>query len=106
MPGQPDFERMQKMSPEEKMQYFQQLAEEQRKAAEEQEAIAMQQALGADEKQWNVIEPRLKKVKRYRELAFIGSNRPVTGELVPCCCQAPVFSGKSSPRNIFLDSAI
>jgi len=83
MPGQPDFERMQKMSPEEKMQYFQELAEEQRKAmqeqrkaAEEQEAIAMRQALGANDEQWRVIEPRLKKVKRYRELAFIGTKSP------------------------------
>ena len=75
MPGQPDFERMRDMSHEEKMKYFQQLAEEQRKAMEEQEAIAMQQALGAGDEQWKIIEPRLKKVKRYRELAFIG-NRP------------------------------
>jgi hypothetical protein len=76
MPGQPDFERMQKMSPEEKMQYFQQLAEEQRKAAEQQEAIAMQQALGANDEQWKIIEPRLKKVKYYREQAFIGTGSP------------------------------
>ena len=83
MPGQPDFERMQKMSHEEKMQYFQQLAEEQRKAMEqqrkvmeEQEAIAMQQALGAKDEQWKIIEPRLKKVKHYRELAFIGTQSP------------------------------
>jgi hypothetical protein len=76
MPGQPDFERMQKMSPEEKMKYFQQLAEQQRKAAEEQEAIAMQQALGANDEQWKVIEPRLKKVKHYREQAFIGTKPP------------------------------
>jgi hypothetical protein len=76
MPGQPDFERMQKMSPEEKMQYFQQLAEEQRKTMEQQEAIAMQQALGANDEQWKVIEPRLKKVKRYREQAFIGTKPP------------------------------
>ena len=76
MPGQPDFERMREMSPEEKMKYFQQLAEEQRKVMEEQEAIAMQQALGADEKQWKVIEPRLKKVKHYREQAFIGTKPP------------------------------
>lgn len=76
MPGQPDFERMREMSPEEKMQYFQQLAEEQRKAAEEQEAIAMQQALGADDEQWKVIEPKLKKVKHYREQTFIGTEPP------------------------------
>lgn len=76
MPGQPDFERMRDMSPEEKMKYFQQLAEEQQKVMEEQEAIAMQQALGADDKQWKVIEPKLKKVKHYREQAFIGAEPP------------------------------
>ena len=76
MPGQPDFERMRDMSHEEKMKYFQQLAEEQRKAMEEQEAIAMQQALGASDEQWKVIEPILKKVKRYREQAFIGIKPP------------------------------
>lgn len=76
MPGQPDFERMRGMSPEEKMKYFQELAKKQRKAAEEQEAIAMQQALGADDKQWKVIEPKLKKVKHYREQAFIGTKPP------------------------------
>jgi len=83
MPGQPDFERMKNMSHEEKMQYFQQLAEEQRKAmqeqrkaAEQQEAIAMRQALGASDEQWKVIEPRLKKVKHYREQAFIGTKPP------------------------------
>ena len=64
------------MNPEEKMKYFQELAEEQRKAAEEQEAFAMQQALGANDKQWKVIEPRLKKVKHYREQAFIGTKPP------------------------------
>ena len=83
MAGQPDFERMQNMSHEEKMKYFQQLAEErrkaleeQRKAMEQQEAIAMQQALGANDKQWKIIEPILKKVKRYREQAFIGTKLP------------------------------
>ena len=76
MPGQPDFERMRNMSPEEKMKYFQELAEEQRKAMKEQEAIAMQQALGANDEQWKVIEPRLKKVKHYREQAFIGTKPP------------------------------
>ena len=76
MPGQPDFERLQKMSPEEKMQYFQQLAEEQRKAAKEQETVAMQRILGVNEKQWKIVEPRLKKVKYYREQAFIGTKQP------------------------------
>jgi hypothetical protein len=76
MPGQPDFERMREMSPEEKTKYFQQLLEEQRKAMEEQEAFAMRHALGADDKQWKIIEPRLKKVKHYREQAFIGTGPP------------------------------
>jgi hypothetical protein len=76
MPGQPNFERLREMSPEEKTKYFQELAEEQRKAAEEQEAIAMQQTLGADDEQWKVIEPKLKKVKHYREQAFIGTKPP------------------------------
>ncbi|TKJ36758.1 MAG: hypothetical protein CEE38_10670 [Planctomycetes bacterium B3_Pla] len=76
MPGRPDFERMKNMSPEEKAKYFQELLEEQRRVAEEQEALAMQQALGVDEKQWKVIEPKLKKVKSYREQAFIGTKPP------------------------------
>ncbi|MHC4326284.1 MAG: hypothetical protein ACYSUX_18590, partial [Planctomycetota bacterium] len=76
MPGQPDFEKMRDMTPEEKTKYFQQLLEQQRKAMEQQQAIAMQQALGADEKQWKIIEPRLKKVKHYREQAFIGTKPP------------------------------
>ena len=76
MPGQPDFERMKNMSPEEKTKYFQELLEKQRRMAEEQEALAMQQALGADEKQWRVIEPKLKKVKSCREQAFIGTKPP------------------------------
>ena len=72
----PDFEKMRDMSPDEKTKYFQQLLEQQRKAMEEQEAIAMQQALGANDEQWKVIEPRLKKVKHYREQAFIGTKPP------------------------------
>jgi len=69
MPGQPNFERMKNMSPEEKMQYFRQLAEE-------QETFAMQQALGVNDQQWKIIQPILKKVKHYRELAFIGTKPP------------------------------
>ena len=76
MPGQPDFEKMRDMTPEEKTQYFQQLLEEQRKAMERQESIAMRQALGANDEQWKIIEPRLKKVRRCREQAFIGTKSP------------------------------
>jgi len=72
---------MRGMSQEEKMKYLQRLAEQQRKAAEEQESIAMQQALGANDKQWKVIEPKLKKVKQYREQAFIGPKPPFQSTL-------------------------
>jgi hypothetical protein len=72
----PDFERMRDMSPEEKMRYFQELAEKQRRVIEEQEALAMQQALGADERQWKIIQPKLKRVKAYRDQAFVGIGSP------------------------------
>ena len=72
----PDFESMRDMSPEEKMRYFQEIAEQQRRIIEQQEDLAMQQALGADEQQWRRIEPRLKKVKAYREQAFVGIGLP------------------------------
>lgn len=74
--SRPDFERMRDMSPEEKMRYFQKFAEKQRRMIEEQEAMAMQQALGADEQQWRVIEPKLKKVRAYRDQAFVGIGLP------------------------------
>jgi len=61
---------------EEKIKYMQELAEEQRKAMEEQEALAMQQTLGVDEQQWKIIAPKLKSVKHYREQAFIGTKPP------------------------------
>ncbi len=64
------------MSPEEKTKYMQKFLEDQRKAMEEQEALAMKRTLGVDERQWKVIEPKLKKVKHYREQAFIGTKPP------------------------------
>ena len=72
----PDFERMHDMSPEEKMRYFQEIAEQQRRMIEQQQDQAMQQALGADEQQWRRIKPRLNKVKAYREQAFVGIGLP------------------------------
>jgi hypothetical protein len=72
----PDFEHMRDMNPEEKMRYFQKFAEEQRRIIEEQEDLAMQQALGADEQQWRVIEPKLKRVRAYRDQAFVGIGLP------------------------------
>lgn len=75
-PFHPDFERMRDMSPEEKVMYFQELAEKQRRMIEEQEALAMQQALGANDQQWKAIEPKLNRVKAYREQAFVGIGLP------------------------------
>jgi hypothetical protein len=72
----PDFERMRDMSPEEKIRYFQEISEQQRRMIEEQEALAMQQALGADEQLWRRIEPKLKKVRAFREQAFVGIGLP------------------------------
>ncbi len=72
----PDFERMRDMSPEEKMRYFQEFAAEQRRIIEQQEALAMQQALGADERQWKIIQPKLKRVQAYRDQAFVGIGLP------------------------------
>lgn len=85
--SRPDFERMRDMSPEEKMRYFQKLAAEQRRIIEEQEAMAMQQALGADEQQWKVIQPKLKRVQAYRDQVFVGIGPPFqssfTNSVVP-----------------------
>jgi len=64
------------MSPEEKVRYFRRMAEKQRRIAEEQEAQAMKEALEADEQQWKVIEPKLRKVKACREQAFVGIGLP------------------------------
>ena len=72
----PDFELMRDMSPEEKMRYFQEIAEQQRKMIEEQEDLSMQQALGADEQQWRRIKPRVKKVKALQEQAFVSIGSP------------------------------
>jgi hypothetical protein len=74
--GRPDFERMRNMSPQEKQKYMQEFLENQRKEMEKQEALAMQQTLGVDDKQWKIIEPKLKKVKHYREQAFIAIKPP------------------------------
>ena len=75
-PGRPDFERMRNMSPEEKQKYMQEFMEKQRKEMEEQESLAMQRSLEVDDKQWKIIEPKLKKVKHYKEQAFIGIKPP------------------------------
>jgi hypothetical protein len=44
--------------------------------AKQREAEAMKQALGADEQQWKVVEPKLEKVRTYRDEAFGGIGLP------------------------------
>jgi hypothetical protein len=44
--------------------------------AKEREAQAMQRTLGADEQQWKVVEPKLEKVRTYRDEACGGIGMP------------------------------
>jgi len=76
MGGSADAERFGRMSPQERIKHFQKMAEDQRKWIEEQQTRAMQQALGVDERQWKIIEPKLKKVQAYRDEAFVGTKLP------------------------------
>ena len=91
--GRPDFERMRSMSPEEKVRYFRRMAEKQRRMAEEQEAQAMKEALEADEQQWKVIEPKLRKVKACREQAFVGIGLPFQSSFTSSFTPAPGQTG-------------
>ncbi|OHB74197.1 MAG: hypothetical protein A2Z25_14695 [Planctomycetes bacterium RBG_16_55_9] len=76
MSGSADGERLGRMSPQERIEHFQKMAEDQRKWIEEQQTRAMQQALGVDDLQWKIIEPKLKKVQACREEAFVGTKPP------------------------------
>ena len=66
--------RLQRMSPQERIEHFQKRAEDQRRWIEEQQTRTMQQALGVDEDQWKIIEPKLKKVQACRDEAFVGTK--------------------------------
>jgi len=68
--------RFDRMSHQERIQHFQKMAEDQRKWIETQQTQAMQQALGVNEDQWKMIEPKLKKVQSYRDQAFVGTKPP------------------------------
>ncbi|MFC1636593.1 hypothetical protein ACFL5Z_17320 [Planctomycetota bacterium] len=68
--------RSHRMSPQERIERFQKMGEDQRKWIEEQQTRAMQQALGVDEHQWKIIEPKLKKVQACRDQAFVGTKPP------------------------------
>ena len=76
MGGFANTERFSRMSPQERIAHFQKMAEDQRKWIEEQQTRAMQQALGVDERQWKIIEPKLKKVQACRDEAFVGTKPP------------------------------
>ena len=66
--------RSHRISPQERIKHFQKMAETQRQWIEEQQTRAMQQALGVDEDQWKIIEPKLKKVQACRDEAFVGTK--------------------------------
>ena len=89
LPARPDFERMRRMSPEEKVRYF-------RRMAEEQEAEAMKQALEVDERQWKVIEPKLKKVRTCRDQAFVGIGLPFQSSFTSSVAPLPGGAGGQS----------
>ncbi len=93
LPARPDFERMRRMSPEEKVRYFRRMAEEQRRMAKEQEAEAMKQALEVDERQWKVIEPKLKKVRACRDQAFVGIGLPFQSSFTSSVVPSPGGAG-------------
>jgi hypothetical protein len=60
---------MRDMNPQERLERFM-------REAKQREAEAMKQALGVDERQWKVIEPRLEKVRACRDEAFGGIGTP------------------------------
>jgi hypothetical protein len=62
---EPEFEHFQRVNPRVKLQRF-------IERARRQEARAMQHALQVNEEQWQVIEPKLKKVRAYRDEAMGG----------------------------------
>ncbi|HUV67080.1 MAG TPA: hypothetical protein VMW24_24545 [Sedimentisphaerales bacterium] len=74
-PARLDFERLQRMSPQERIDHF-------RRLAEQQEEQAMKLALRVDERQWKVIEPKLKKVRACRAEAFAGIPLPFQSSFV------------------------
>lgn len=65
----PQFERSPGLRAQERFERFM-------REAKQREAEAMKQALGVDERQWKVIEPKLAKVRAYRDEAFGGIGMP------------------------------
>jgi len=71
----PDFARLQGLMPEQRIREMQ-------KMAQEQEEQAMKQALGVNEAQWKIIEPKLNKVKACRERASVSIGPPFSSNFV------------------------
>ncbi len=67
--GRGEFQRMRDMRPPENFERFM-------REAKQREAEVMQQALGVDQQQWKIIEPKLEKVRSLRDEAFGGIGQP------------------------------
>lgn len=71
----PDFSRLRNLEPAERIREIQ-------KMAKEQEEQAMKQALGVNEKQWKIIEPKIEKVKACRDRASVSIGQPFSSNIV------------------------
>lgn len=95
--GRANSPRMRNTSPEERARQFRISHEERirdfRRKAREQETQAMKQALGADEQQWQIIEPKLKKVRACRDQAFVGIALPFQSSFTSSVGSAPGQAG-------------
>jgi hypothetical protein len=95
--GRRNSQSMRSTSPEEQARQFRMSHEERirnfRRRAREQETQAMKQALGADEQQWKVIEPKLKKVRACRDQAFVGTALPFQSSFTSSVGSAPGQGG-------------
>ena len=61
--------RMPRVNPEERIMQMQ-------KIAQEQEELAMRQALGVDDRQWKLIKPKIDKIKYYKEQVSVNIGLP------------------------------
>ena len=95
--GRRNSQSMRSTSPEEQARQFRMSHEERirnfRRRARQQETQAMKQALGADEQQWKVIEPKLKKVRACRDQAFVGIALPFQSSFTSSVGSAPGQGG-------------
>ena len=103
--GRRNAQSMRNTSPEEQARQFRMSHEERmwdfRRRAREQETQAMKQALGADEQQWQVIEPKLRKVRACRDQAFVGIALPFQSSFTSSVGSAPGQAGGQSSSGGF-----